>query len=165
MHSNSVFMGVHRACDKKEISMEKAQEKDRVAVASIFIDAPKPDVWEALVTPARIKEYMFGAEVESDWRVGSPIVWKGKWEGRPYEDKGEIRRFEPDRVLQYTHYSPLSGLPDLPENHHTVTVTLEESQLGTRVIIEQDHNPTEQAREHSEKNWMGMLRSLKKILE
>jgi uncharacterized protein YndB with AHSA1/START domain len=158
-------MGVRRACEEKERSMEKALAKDHIAVASTFIDSSKPEVWEALVTPARIKEYMFGAEVESDWRVGSPIVWKGKWEGRPYEDRGVIRRFEPDRVLQYTHYSPLSGLPDLPENHHTVTVTLEETQLGTRVLIEQDNNPTEQAREHSEKNWKAMLGALKKILE
>jgi uncharacterized protein YndB with AHSA1/START domain len=140
-------------------------EKEQLAVASIFIDAPKSEVWKALVSPARIKEYMFGAEVESKWRVGSPIVWKGKWEGRPYEDKGVILRFEPGQVLQYTHYSPLSGQPDLPENQHTVTLSLQETELGTRVVLEQDNNPTGQAREHSEKNWKAMLSALKKSLE
>jgi uncharacterized protein YndB with AHSA1/START domain len=140
-------------------------QKQQIAVASIFIDAPKSEVWTALVTPARIKEYMFGTEVESGWRVGSPISWKGNWEGKPYEDKGMILRFEPGEVLEYTHFSPLSGLPDLPENHHTVTLFLAETKLGTRVVLEQDNNPTDQARQHSEKMWQTMLTSLKGVLE
>jgi uncharacterized protein YndB with AHSA1/START domain len=140
-------------------------EKDQIAVASILVDAPRLDVWTALVTPARIKEYMFGAEVESEWRTGSPIVWRGNWQGKRYEDKGIIQRIEPGRVLQYTHYSPLSGAPDLPENYHTVTLSLEDAERGTRLSLEQDHNATAEAREHSEKNWQAMLDSLKKILE
>jgi uncharacterized protein YndB with AHSA1/START domain len=140
-------------------------EKDQIAVASILIDAPRQDVWKALVTPARIKEYMFGAEVESEWRAGSPILWKGNWQGKPYEDKGVIQRIEPGRVLQYTHYSPLSGAPDLPENYHTVTIALEDAERETRVTLEQDHNATAEAREHSEKMWQAMLAALKRILE
>lgn len=140
-------------------------EKVQLAVSSIVIDAPKSEIWKALVTPSMIKEYMFGAEVKSDWRVGSPIVWKGMWKGNPYEDKGVIQRFDRERVLQYSHYSPLSGLPDLPENQHTVRVALEEAEGGTRVVIEQNNNPTEQARQHSEDNWTAMLASLKKLLE
>ena len=117
------------------------------------------------MTPARIKEYMFGTDVKSEWRVGSPIVWKGVWKGKPYEDNGVIRRFDRERTLQYTHYSPLSGLPDIPENRHTVTIALEDAEAGTRVVIEQDNNPTDDARRHSEENWTAMLAGLKKILE
>jgi uncharacterized protein YndB with AHSA1/START domain len=134
-------------------------------VSSIVINAPKSEVWKALVTPALIKEYMFGTEVKSEWRVGSPISWRGMWKGKPYEDKGVIQRIDRERVLQYTHYSPLSGLPDLPENHHTVTMALQDAEPGTRVVIEQDNNPTEQARQHNEQNWKAMLAALKKILE
>ena len=65
----------------------------------------------ALVDPAAIKQYMFGTTVESDWREGSSIVWKGEWQGRAYEDKGVILRLEPGRLLQYSHFSPLSGAP------------------------------------------------------
>jgi len=35
----------------------------------------------------------------------------------------------------------------------------------TRVTLSQDNNPTEQAREHSEKNWGMMLTALKQFLE
>jgi hypothetical protein len=31
-----------------------------------------------LIDPNLIKEYMFGSLVETDWQVGSPIVWKGE---------------------------------------------------------------------------------------
>jgi len=70
-----------------------------------------------------------------------------------------------DRLLQYSHFSPLSGLPEKPENYHTVTIELGTEGTGTAVSLLQDNNPTDQAREHSEKNWNMMLASLKKLLE
>ena len=140
-------------------------EDDRVAKASVTVAASPEDVWDALVTPARIKKYMFGAEVVSQWRPGSPIRWKGEWQGRSYEDKGAILQASPGRLLQYTHFSPLSGLPNTPENYHTVSIELTGAGSGTRVVLTQDNNPTAQAREHSEQNWTTMLRGLKKHLE
>jgi uncharacterized protein YndB with AHSA1/START domain len=98
--------------------------RDTVAKSSIMIDAPAAQVWVALVNPAAIKQYMFGTNVISDWKKGSSILWKGEWNGKSYEDKGVIRKLKPGRTLQYTHFSPLSGLPDRPENYHTVTIQL-----------------------------------------
>jgi len=117
------------------------------------------------VTPEAIKQYMFGANVISDWREGSPIVWKGEWQGKSYEDKGVILRIKPGRMIRYSHFSPLSGLPDKPENYHTVTIELSAEGNQTHVSLNQDNNPTEEARAHSEKNWRMMLSSLKKFLE
>jgi uncharacterized protein YndB with AHSA1/START domain len=136
-----------------------------VAQASTTIAAPRARVWKALVTPDTIKQYMFGATVISDWREGSPIVWKGEWQGKPFEDKGVILQLEPERVLQYSHFSPLSGLPDAPDSYHTVTIELSDAAPGTRVTLSQDNNATEQARQHSEKNWQAMLEGLKKLAE
>lgn len=136
-----------------------------VATASTTIRAPRGRVWDALVTPATIERYMFGAKVASEWREGSPITWSGEWQGRAYEDKGVILRLEPRRLLRYTHFSPLSGLPDTPENYHTVTIELSDSDGATRISLAQDNNPSDEAREHSEKNWAMMLDSLKKLLE
>ena len=138
---------------------------DLVANASITINAPRPEVWDALVTPETIKQYMFGADVVSDWREGSEIVWKGEWKGRKYEDKGKILAIEPQRKLQYSHFSPLSGAPDEPENYHTVTIELVGDDGRTRVTLTQDNNANEETREHSERNWEMMLSSLKKFLE
>jgi uncharacterized protein YndB with AHSA1/START domain len=142
-----------------------ATASDTVARAATTIDAPVSAVWRALVTPDLIARYMFGTTVASDWKEGSPITWKGEWKGRKYEDKGVILRFEPERRLQYSHFSPLSGLPDRPESYHTVTIELAEADQGTRVSLTQDNNPTAESREHSEKNWQTMLDGLRKVLE
>ena len=139
--------------------------QDLIAKASITIDAPKVKVWSALVTPAAIKQYMFGADVRSDWKEGSPITWSGAWQGKPYQDKGVIKRVEPGRVLQYSHFSPLAGLPDKPENYHTVTIELADAGNQTRVTLTQDHNSTPEAKAHSEKNWKTMLEGLKRFVE
>lgn len=143
--------------------------KGLVAQVSTTVAAPRKKAWDALVSPAAIKKYMFGADVVSSWREGAPIVWKGEWKGKPYEDKGTIRRIEPEVRLEYTHFSPLSGKPDLPENYHTVAIELSDDAAGpaagTRISLSQDSNPDEQSRQHSEQNWKMMLDGLKKYLE
>jgi uncharacterized protein YndB with AHSA1/START domain len=138
---------------------------DLIARCAITVAAPAEKVWDALVTPATIKQYMFGTTVISDWKEGSPIVWKGEWQGRKYEDKGVIRQLTPCQALQYTHFSPMSGQPDRPENYHTVTIQLSGEGHQTRVSLTQDNNPTEEARSHSEKNWGTMLEGLKRVVE
>jgi uncharacterized protein YndB with AHSA1/START domain len=135
------------------------------AKASTTIDAPVAIVWRALVTPETIKRYMFGATVVSDWKEGSAIVWKGEWKGKPYEDKGQIVRLDPGRTLRYTHWSPLSGLADAPENRHTVTIELAGEGAHTHVSLSQDGNRSEPERAHSEENWKKMLEGLKKVAE
>ncbi len=136
-----------------------------IAKANTSISAPPDRVWDALVNPQMIKQYMFGTNVVSDWKVGSPITWKGEWEGKKYEDKGKILELAPGKRLRYSHFSPLTGQPDRPENYHTVTIDLSGDGSQTSVTLSQDNNPTEEARRHSEKNWSMMLAGLKKVLE
>ncbi len=136
-----------------------------IARAEVKIYARPGRVWEALVNPETIRRYMFGTDAVSDWKEGSPITWKGEWEGKHYEDRGVILRLEPERVLSYSHFSPLSGLQDRPENYHTVTIELSGEGEYTRVSLSQDNNLTAEARDHSRKNWEMMLTGLKKVLE
>lgn len=136
-----------------------------VAKASIYIHASNKKVWDALVDPEQIKKYMFDTEVISEWKEGSPIVWKGVWQGKSYEDKGTILKIEPEHLLRYNHFSPLMGKPDMTENYHNVTIEISGNKTETTVSLTQDNNETEQAREHSEKNWKMMLEQLKKLLE
>lgn len=135
-----------------------------IATASILVNASREKVWDALVNPDAVKQYMFGATLTSNWREGGTITWKGEWEGKPYEDTGILLNFDPETQLQYDHYSPMSG-PDVPENHHTVTTDLSSENGQTRVLLTQDNNPTEEAKAHSEKNWGIMLEGLKRYVE
>jgi len=136
-----------------------------VAHASTTVMAPVSAVWDALVNPAVIKQYMFGADVISNWKEGTPIVWKGEWQGKRFEDKGVILRVQPNRLLSYSHFSPLEGKPDMPDNYHIVTVELSEQPGGTQISLSQDNNGTAQTCEHSEKNWNMALAGLKKVVE
>ncbi len=136
-----------------------------VASASVTINAPIGAVWDALVNPRIIKQYMFGTNVVSTWQEGTPILWKGEWQGKPYEDKGVILQLKPGRLVQYSHFSPLAGLPDIPENYHTVTVELSGNGSETHVSLTQDNNSTEDERQHSEENWRMMLAGLKRVVE
>lgn len=136
-----------------------------VATARTEIDASTEAVWNALTDPELIARYMFGSKVETDWQVGSPIRWKGEYEGRPYEDKGEVLAIEPQRRLKVTHYSPLGGAEDLPENHHTLTYVLEADGARTRLSLSQDNNGSEEEAKHSQATWEQVLDGLKKVAE
>ena len=140
-------------------------DKDHVAKVSTVIDAPKEEVWEALTDPDSIRQYMFGAKVTTDWKEGSLITWEGEWDGRPYQDKGTVREVHPPQVLEYSHSSPLTGLPDVPSNYHTVRIEVVEDGPATRVTLIQDNNETEETKDHSEGNWKTMLDGLKEVVE
>src|SRR5262245_11159162 len=124
-----------------------------IAKAETTINAPAEKVWDALTNPILIKKYMFDTNATSDWTEGSKIAWAGEWNGKPYEDKGEILKAIPNTKLQYTHFSPLTGMEDKPENYHTVTIDLEETGSKTTVVLQQDGNTNLEERDHSQKNW------------
>ncbi len=136
-----------------------------VATAEIEVAASPGDVWKALTDPDVIATYFFGSRVETDWRPGSSIVWRGEWQGKPYEDRGTVLRVEPHRLLKVTHFSPLSGLPDTPENHHTVTYTISEREGRVHLLLQQDNNRDEAEAGHAAENWRMMLGELKRTVE
>lgn len=136
-----------------------------IAKAEITIDSSVDKVWEALTNPLLIKEYMFGATVISDWVKDSSITWQGEFNGNKFEDKGKILEIISGKRLSYSHYSPLSKLPDIPENYHRVTIDLTAENSKTKVTLTQDKNGSEREFKEAEKNWKQMLLSLKKLLE
>ena len=135
------------------------------AKATIRINAPTSKVWEALTKPELIKQYLFDTDVITDWRVGSPIRYKGIWQGKPYEDKGKVLQMEPGKIIVSTFWSSLAGLPDNPENYKTVRYELSSEDGGTGLTITQDNNSSEEEARHSEQNWNMVLAGIKKLLE
>jgi len=131
----------------------------------IDIDAPPERVWEALTTPDEISKWFFGVDTESDWQVGGVLVHRGVYQGHPYEDKGEILELDPPTRFVHTHWSPMSGLPDRPENAQRVTWTLEPSRSGTTLTVDEENLPSEEAKETSDKSWPLALQGLRSLLE
>jgi uncharacterized protein YndB with AHSA1/START domain len=149
-----------RRCGRRETTMSGT-----VATVSIDIDSTPDRVWTALTDPEQIRRFMMGARVETDWHVGSRITWTGEYNGRTYEDKGEILEYVPGRRLAMTHFSPMSGAADEPANYHRVVYELDDLLNRTHVTLTQDGNASEEEAEHSAKNWAMMFEGLKRVAE
>jgi uncharacterized protein YndB with AHSA1/START domain len=139
--------------------------KEYLAKASMLFHISPKSVWDALTNPDLIKQYLFGTEVNSEWKVGGPIRYSGVWEGKPYEDKGTILVMEPEHVLVTTYWSSFSGLADVPENYQTVRYEITSESGGTRLTITQDNNDTPEAADRAETNWKSVLVGMKALLE
>ena len=137
---------------------------------STKINAPPSKVWQALTDKQNLKTMWFGADVETSWRIGTPIFWRGDWKGQKFEDKGVIKAFAPEKKVSFTHWSPLSKVPDTPEHYHAVTFDLKPAGKGTEVTLTQENFDDSElkkpgVREELNKNWTMLLDSLKKLVE
>ncbi len=105
---------------------------------TVDIDASPAAVWAMLTDPQLTKQYMFGCEAVTDWRVGSPLQWKGQYEGRDMVFVvGHVVTFEPYTRLAYTTFDPNGTLEDSPRNYVTMTCTLTPRPGGTRLELTQ----------------------------
>ncbi|GHS86138.1 hypothetical protein AGMMS50218_05440 [Actinomycetota bacterium] len=133
------------------------------ARAEVHVDAVPEAVWRALTDPALVREYFFGTTLVTDWRVGSPIVYRGEWEGRAYEDRGTVLEVDRPRRLVTDYFSPSSGLPDEPGNHQRVTYEVAPEDGGSRVTIVQDGNRDDEGAQHAAANWASVLGGLRDV--
>jgi uncharacterized protein YndB with AHSA1/START domain len=132
---------------------------------AIEVNASAASVWDALINPEKIKQYLFGTNTFCDWRVGSPLRFTGEWEGKLYEDKGTILAIEEEKMLSYDYWSNFSGVADAPENYQIVTFRLEGKNGKTILHLTQQNIRSEEAKAHSEENWNMVLNSLKELVE
>ncbi len=139
---------------------------DLVVSRSIEINAPLAKVWKGLTDPAIIKDYLYGTETVTNWKVGSEIVFQGEWEGNKYRDHGVILELIPNELISYSYWSGFSGLEDKPENYSTVTYNVEIiSDEKTLFTWTQKGFATEQNYEHSNSGMEEFLKSIKAVIE
>ena len=140
---------------------------------TILINAPIARVWDALVNPELTKIYMFGCEAVSDWQPGSPLLWKGQYEGKDMVFvKGNVIAIDPPNELVYTVIDPNSDMEDIPENYLNVTYQLEEVGEKTRLTVIQDGfegaaNGEERYKDvyNEGKYWDPILQEIARLLE
>jgi len=136
------------------------------AQTSITIDAPIERVWEALVDPQIVARYLHGTVLAADWRPGGVVTWSGEWQGQAYTDKGVVLRFEPPHAVSTTHWSPMSGAVDSPENYHHVTYELASHDGATTLTLTHGNSPTLADAESMVTNaWAPVLADLKREVE
>ncbi len=133
--------------------------------ASISIHAPAKKVWDALTVPEQVKQYFFGTNLETDWKVGSPMYFRGEYQGKTYEDKGHVLEFSPVKNLSFDYWSGFSGLEDKPENYAVIHYALTHADGNTTVTVSQSNVDTQERADHSANNWKMVLEGLKKFVE
>jgi uncharacterized protein YndB with AHSA1/START domain len=130
------------------------------------IDAPVSDVWHALTDTEMIRQYFFGTEAVSDWQKGSTIIYRGNWEGKPYEDKGIIQQLIPEKLLTISYWSNRSGKPDIPENYSTHSYRLEVRDNKTQLtLVQEDTYKSDEARNNAWQHWDVVMQGLIKLVE
>jgi uncharacterized protein YndB with AHSA1/START domain len=126
--------------------------------ATTHIAEPPERVWAELMHPGA--QWMLGANIETDFRPGSPITFEGHFFGRVFADKGHVIAVERPRLLHFTHFAPLNGLEDVPENYDRIRITLEPDDDGTVVTVVQDNIDTERHAAAAERYWQDALATL-----
>jgi uncharacterized protein YndB with AHSA1/START domain len=116
------------------------QCKDAIAMSerkiqkSIVLNAETAKVWEALTKPEWTKRYMMGRQVLSDWKEGSPILWKGTSRGEEkILAKGQIEKIEVGKLLQFTSLDLNAEYRDVPANYIHATFELT-PKLGKTIL-------------------------------
>ena len=113
--------------------------EEMIVKNSIVINAGATKVWNALTNPEQTKKYMFGCETDSDWQLGSELLWKGVYEDKEMVFvKGYILEIVPNRLLKYSVIDPNATYPDLPENYLSVEYKLENKNGSTLLTVVQD---------------------------
>lgn len=132
----------------------------------IEINAPASKVWDALTNPEIMKLWFWeGITVTSDWKVGSPIIFTGKFHKANYKDKGIILKLEKEKVFQYSYWGKLSQLPDSPENYTVIEFVLTSGENKTTLTVTQSNCITYEIYAHWNFYWLVTLDILKKLLE
>ncbi len=137
----------------------------------VQFSVPKEKVWDLLTNPAMTKEYMFGCEVISNWKIGSPILWKGQTEdGKEIiYVKGSIIEFIDGQKVTFTMFDPNMKLDDVPENYLNLTYELKEMDDKTILKLTQGNFASvadgKKRYEESLKGWEMTIPMMKQIAE
>ena len=140
---------------------------DKIFKKTVQINAPLSKVWEALTIPELMKKWMSETDVDisTDWKVGNPIVMRGRLHGIKFENTGTVLQFVPGRILRYSHLSSLSRLPDKPENYSILEFRVAPADNQTAVTLTLDNFPTETIYKHLAFYWNVTLEILKRLIE
>lgn len=133
----------------------------------IKINAPASRVWDTLTVPELIQQWMLDTPLRflTEWRQGGTVLVRGDLHGLPFENRGEVLRFEPCRFLEYSHWSTLSLIPDTPENYSVLRFELCPQHSQTLLTLTIHDFLTFEIFKHLQFYWNTALHVLKEVAE
>jgi hypothetical protein len=133
---------------------------------SIVIHASKEQVWDIMTNPEKNALYLYGTKTQTDWKIGSPILFTGTYNEMTYSDKGLVMANVPYSLLAYDYWSQFSGLEDIPENYCEVSYHIEYNHDGSVTFTWQQIGFKDEASlEHNQTGMPALLEEIKKLAE
>jgi uncharacterized protein YndB with AHSA1/START domain len=151
----------------KQTDTYSSSTNDNIVNKTVHINAPTSAVWETLINPEIMQKWMSETEINilTDWQVGNPFIIRGILHRVKFENKGTVLQFEPEKILQYSHLSSLSRLPDKPENYTILEFSLAPINNQTELTFTASNFPTETIYKHFAFYWNVTLEILKRMIE
>ncbi|KFF07538.1 SRPBCC family protein [Flavobacterium reichenbachii] len=134
-------------------------------ISTIVLNAPVQKVWNALTQPELVKQWQYGSELLTDWKIDHEIRFRNEWEGQVFEQWGTVLEVIPNQKIKYSLFFPRPGLEDKPENYFIMSYLLSEENQKTKLeIIQEDNRPgAVQEKPQDEEN--PILQALKTVVE
>ena len=139
---------------------------------SIEIDAPVSKVWDVLTdsgyTAEWASEFNGGSpfHIESDWRLSSPVSWKGL-DGKTIVE-GNVTALEPGKLLRFTVFDVRSKRPPVTEEDGITYQFSEQDGKTTLHVLQGDFSVIpegEKYRNMSDEIWERVLPRVKELAE
>jgi uncharacterized protein YndB with AHSA1/START domain len=131
---------------------------------TIYIGTTLEKLWSALTTGSITSQYWYGRQIESDWAIGSPVVFR---DSRTQEltDSGRVIACEAPRRLSYSWHVIYD--PKMRKEHPSrVTFELEPLKEAVKLrVTHEDFETGSKVFEGISQGWPEILSSLKSLLE
>jgi uncharacterized protein YndB with AHSA1/START domain len=141
----------------------------KISKSSVIIKTIKSKVWKAITDPDFVKQWQYGSQLFTDWKVGSSIVFRTEWEGQIFEQHGKILEIQENEYVIYDLFAPRPGLEDKPENYFIMKYILKEHGNETELEIVQEDNRNVEGQDDStqetEEAENSILNELRKVAE
>lgn len=134
-------------------------------ISTIFINAPIENVWNALTKPELVKQWQYGSDLITDWKVGNQIKFRNEWNGQFFEQWGTILEVVPYHKIKYSLFFPRPELEDKPENYFIMSYVLSEENDKIKLSIIKEDNRPDAIQEEPKEEKNPILEALKALIE
>ena len=134
-------------------------------ISTIIIKAPIQKVWDIITNPEAVKQWQFGSDLTTDWKIGNDIKYSTVWEGVTYLQWGKVLDIKQNELVKYSLFAPRPDLEDKPENYFIMSYVLTASNGQTKLEIIQEDNRPGAVQEEPQGEENPILKSLKNLAE
>ena len=134
-------------------------------ISTVLLNAPIEKVWNTLTLPELVKQWQYGSDLITNWKIGSEIRFRNEWEGQVFEQWGTVLEVIPNQKVKYSLFFPRPELEDKPENYFIMSYVLSEENNKVKLEIIQEDNRPGAVQEEPQGEENPIIQALKTLIE